>query len=112
MLANGGNSGHAKGVNHPNIPDTAARDAILALCRARGTAKSICPTEAARLLSGDRQDESWQAVLPRVRRAALQLAEAGVIDILRKGKPVAPEAAHGVVRLRLRAETDETGGTC
>ncbi len=111
MLAKSDDSGHAPRVNNLNIADEAAREAILTLCHARGAAKSICPTEAARLLSGDKRDASWQAVLPRVRRAALQLAEAGIIDILRKGKPIAPEAAHGVVRLRLRAETDETGGT-
>ncbi len=36
-----------------------------------------------------------------VRRAALRLAEAGQIDILRKGRRIAPEAAKGVIRLRL-----------
>jgi hypothetical protein len=38
--------------------------------------------------------------LAPIRFAAIRLARAGAIDILRKGKPVAPDEAHGVVRLR------------
>jgi hypothetical protein len=37
-----------------------------------------------------------------VRRAAASLADAGRIDILRKGKRVAPQEMRGVIRLRLR----------
>jgi hypothetical protein len=36
-----------------------------------------------------------------VRRAAIGLALAGRIDILRKGKPVDPVDVRGVIRLRL-----------
>jgi hypothetical protein len=38
-----------------------------------------------------------------VRRAAVELARAGSIEILRKGKPVPPEAMRGVIRLRRAA---------
>ncbi len=80
------------------IPDTALIcDTILRLVAARGADKSICPSEAARALS-----PTWQALLPAVRRAAVTLAEAGRIDILRKGKPVEPADARGVIRLRSR----------
>ncbi len=72
-------------------------DTILQLTAERGSAKSICPSEAARALSPE-----WQALLPAVRRAAVTLAEAGRIDILRKGKPVGPAEARGVIRLRGR----------
>lgn len=74
-----------------------AEAAILELCEARGPAHSICPSEAARrLASGD----EWRRHLGLVRAAAASLARAGRIDILRKGKPVAPEAMRGVIRLR------------
>jgi hypothetical protein len=63
----------------------------------RGTDKSICPSEVARALSPE-----WRALLPRVREAAIALAEAGRIDILRKGKPVDPRDFRGVYRLRIR----------
>jgi hypothetical protein len=39
-----------------------------------------------------------------VRTAAAALARDGRIDILRKGKPIAPAAIHGVIRLRLRGD--------
>lgn len=44
----------------------------------------------------------WRQLLTAVRRAAIRLAEAGRIDILRKGKPVTGEAIRGVIRLRIR----------
>ena len=43
----------------------------------------------------------WRAKLTAVRRAAKRLAEAGQIDILRKGKRIEPSEAKGVVRLAL-----------
>jgi len=63
----------------------------------RGAEKSICPSEVARALAPD-----WRPLLPRVREAAVALAEAGRIDILRKGKPVDPREFRGVYRLRIR----------
>ena len=61
----------------------------------RGPAKSICPSEVARALRPD-----WQPLLSEVRRTACQLAAAGRIDILRKGRVVAPVGVKGVIRLR------------
>ena len=86
-----------------------AEQAILTLLAARGPDKSICPTEAARLLTGDPAsgnpaDERWRAGLSPVRLAAQRLARAGRLQILRKGKPIDPEALHGVIRLRLAPE--------
>ena len=78
-------------------PDPVAVEAaILQLVDARGPDKSICPSEAARALGGD-----WHRVLGDVRRAAVSLAKAGRIDILRKGKLVDPDSVRGVIRLRL-----------
>lgn len=71
---------------------------ILALTEARGPDKSICPSEVARAL-----DEDWRKLMTDVRRGAVRLAQAGRIDILRKGKPIDPASVRGVIRLRRRA---------
>jgi len=74
--------------------------AILRLTAARGPEKSICPSEVARALA----PESWRSLLGAVRRGAAGLAAAGRIDILRKGKPIDPASARGVIRLRIRPD--------
>ncbi|KZD12664.1 DUF3253 domain-containing protein [Oceanibaculum pacificum] len=75
------------------------QEAILTLAAERGPAKSICPSEAAKAVRPD----DWNRLMGLTRQAAIQLARAGRIDILRKGKPVDPEAVKGVIRLRLAA---------
>ncbi len=81
------------------MSEPAIRDAILAQTAARGAGKSICPSEVARAL----EPEDWQKLMPRIRREAALLAREGRIDVLRKGKPVDPEAEiRGVIRLRVR----------
>ncbi len=72
---------------------------IVRLVTERGAEKSICPSEVARAL-----DPEWRSLMTAVRRAAMRLAAAGRIDILRKGKPVALEDVRGVIRLRLRKD--------
>jgi hypothetical protein len=42
--------------------------------------------------------------MPHVRNAAKGLSREGLIDILRKGKPIDPEIIKGVIRLRIRPE--------
>ncbi len=76
-----------------------AEQAILGLLERRAGG-SISPVDAARALAGDPQDDSWRRSLAPIRLAVMRLARAGRIDILRKGKPVAPENARGVIRLR------------
>ncbi len=78
---------------------TAAQEVILRLCAARGPERSICPTEAARVLAGE-ADEDWRRRLPDVRAAAVALARAGRLEILRKGKAIPPDELRGVIRLR------------
>jgi Protein of unknown function (DUF3253) len=82
---------------HPGRQEIEAM--ILAMAGERGAAGSISPNEVAQALAGP----AWRPLLGAVRRAAAGLAEAGRIDILRKGRPVAPAALHGVVRLRIRS---------
>ena len=69
--------------------------AILQLCQARGPAKSICPSEAAKALGGD----AWRPWLKPVRARAQALAAAGRLRILRKGRVVDPGSVKGVIRL-------------
>jgi len=75
---------------------------ILRLTDARGPDRSICPSEVARQLL---PDGKWQAMMPAIRRAAAGLARAGLIDILRHGKPIDPDAMRGVIRLRVAPKT-------
>ena len=91
--------------------EDAIRDEILRQTAARGPGRSICPSEVARALAGGGEDGPWRSLMGPVRRAAFELARAGRVEVLRKGKPVPPEAARGVIRLRAAATpTDDAGG--
>lgn len=85
-------------------PATDAEAVVLRLCAERGAERSICPTEAARVLADAANEgvasDDWRRHLPAVRAAAVALARAGRLEILRKGKPVPPEEMRGVIRLR------------
>ncbi|MBD0271707.1 MAG: DUF3253 domain-containing protein [Acetobacteraceae bacterium] len=87
--------------------EAAIRDEILRQTAARGPGRSICPSEVARALAGGGEDGPWRSLMGPVRRAAFELARAGRVEVLRKGKPVPPEAARGVIRLRA---ADDAGG--
>lgn len=79
--------------------DATIRQEILRQTALRGSERSICPSEVARALAGG-DDGPWRPLMAPVRRAAVALAQDGRVEILRKGKPVPPEAMRGVVRLR------------
>ena len=72
-------------------------DAILSLAAACGAASSITPEDAARAVDA----ADWRKHMHAVRVAAVRLAKDGRIVILRKGKPVDPDAFKGVIRLRI-----------
>lgn len=72
-------------------------ETILALAAERGVARSITPEDVARAVDA----EGWRKHMGDVRGAAVRLAKAGRIVILRKGKPVDPENFKGVIRLRI-----------
>lgn len=69
---------------------------ILARIAAAAPGASITPSDVAEALA----PEDWRPLLGPVRLAAARLAEAGQLEILRKGKPVPAEAMRGVIRLR------------
>jgi hypothetical protein len=81
-------------------------DAILELTAAREPGKTICPSEAARLIGGD----GWRARMGEVRAVAVRLAQAGRIVITRKGKPVNPADFKGVYRLRRPLPNEDVSG--
>ena len=73
---------------------------ILRQTAARGADKSICPSEVARALAPE--EDAWRRLMGAVRAAAIRLAREGQVEVLRKGKPVDPEAEiRGVIRLRI-----------
>lgn len=77
--------------------------AILTLLAARGPDKTICPSEAARAVAGDHQD-NWGPLMQPVRRIAVSLAKEGRIVITRKGRIVDPDDFRGIYRLGLPRE--------
>jgi len=86
-------------------PDAIASE-ILRQATARGADKSICPSEVARALAGG-DEAAWRPLMGKVRQAAIALAEAGAVEILRKGKPVQTTEVRGVIRLRRTATEGE-----
>jgi hypothetical protein len=81
-------------------------DEIRRQTAARGAGKSICPSEVARALAPE--EDAWRRLMGQVREAAIRLARAGRIEVLRKGKPVDPAAEiRGVIRLRIAATPRE-----
>ncbi|MCC1481307.1 DUF3253 domain-containing protein [Roseibaca sp. Y0-43] len=72
------------------------RAALLTLAQERGTGKSFCPSEAARMLAAD-----WRPLMPQLRQVAAQLQDEGLLQATQKGHPVHPLAARGPIRLTL-----------
>jgi hypothetical protein len=73
-----------------------AREKILELLAERGPEKTICPSDAARALAGDR----FRPLMDTVRDAARKLVGEGRIEVTQGGEPVDLDAAKGPVRLR------------
>ncbi|MEM1303704.1 MAG: DUF3253 domain-containing protein [Planctomycetota bacterium] len=74
-----------------------AEAAILSLLSRRGAGKTICPSEAARLLDW----EDWRPLMPAVREAAQSLVTEGRIVATQRGEVVDLDTAAGPVRLGL-----------
>jgi Protein of unknown function (DUF3253) len=79
--------------------DDTVDTAILALVKARGAEKSVSPAEVAQSLDA----ENWRRRLGAVKASAVRLAQAGAVNILRKGKPVDPTDFKGVYRMSLKS---------
>ncbi|MEM7523310.1 MAG: DUF3253 domain-containing protein [Pseudomonadota bacterium] len=93
------NTSNATVGSDPLTDRAAAAEAIQSLCAARGPQKSICPSEAARVLAGE--DGDWRALMDAVRDAAAALIADGRIEATQRGAVVDIATARGPIRLRL-----------
>jgi hypothetical protein len=91
---------------HPGDKDAALEAAILDLLAERTSGgdktKTICPSEAAKIIGGDETRRDWESLMEPARAAARRLAAAGKIVITQHGATVNPSTAKGPIRLRLR----------
>ena len=76
---------------------------MLELLRARGSQKSICPSEPARVVAHNEASKDWRALMPSARKAARRLVAKGQAEILQRGQPVDASTARGPIRIRLRS---------
>jgi hypothetical protein len=80
-------------------PDHAQlRATILDLLERRGPGKTICPSDVARALAGDR----FRPLMDPVRAAAAELVDEGEIEVTQRGEVVDLARARGPIRLRRR----------
>lgn len=79
------------------ISDEAVFETIIQLCAASWPDESVRPEDIAMTL----HELEWQSLTKRIRLAVKQLAEAGHVQIVRKGKPALPDDFKGVYRVRL-----------
>ncbi len=86
----------------PGTADLELEAAILELLAERGRDKTICPSEAAKLVGGKDARRDWEGLMEPARAAARRLVAAGKIVITQKGQVVEPSTAKGPIRLRLR----------
>ena len=82
----------------PTNIDRALETTIMELLARRDPGKTICPSDAARLVSPD----TWEELMEPTRAAARRLVEQGRIVITQRGKVVDPAHAKGAIRLRIR----------
>ena len=78
---------------------------IIELLKMRGAGKTICPSEAARIVAGRRSANDWRTLMPAARKAVRRLVAKGRVDILQRGRLVDASTARGAIRIRLRTET-------
>jgi hypothetical protein len=71
--------------------------AILALLAERAPGRTICPSEAARVLAGD---DDFRPLMDAVRAQAWAMAARGELEITQRGLPVQPDGLRGPIRLR------------
>ncbi len=88
--------------HQPAEVDRALETAILSLLAERGRDKTICPSEAAKLVGGDANRRDWESLMEPARAAARRLVAAQKIVITQRGQIVDPSTAKGPIRLRLK----------
>ena len=81
------------------VSDAQIERTILDLLQHRDEGKTICPSEAARVVGGD----GWRDLVEPARRAARRLVDADAVEITQGGRLVDPSTARGPIRIRRRA---------
>lgn len=77
--------------------------AVLALAHKRGPDKTICPSDAARAVGGER----WRDDMDLAREVVRSLASAGAVEVLQRGEPVPADAEwRGPIRVRCPGGAD------
>ncbi|MEM1317231.1 MAG: DUF3253 domain-containing protein [Pseudomonadota bacterium] len=84
----------------PAPPHERIRQSIMEIAHERGPSKTLCPSEVARAIGG-KDEKVWRHYMKPIRAAAVAMALAGEIEIMRKGKTVDPENFRGVYRIGL-----------
>lgn len=79
--------------------DQQLEETILELLAQRPVSATICPSEAARAVTGG-EGEGWRALMEPARRAARRLAGRDQVEITQRGKVVDPSTARGPIRIR------------
>ncbi|TVR06077.1 MAG: DUF3253 domain-containing protein [Salinarimonadaceae bacterium] len=85
-------------MNAPRINEAEIARIMRELVATRGPARTICPSEVARAMAGP-DEKLWSRLMQPVRQAAVRLAKAGEVTIMRKGKPADPDDFRGVYRI-------------
>ena len=85
----------------PQAPiEARLEETILALLARRRPQATICPSEVARALGGDR----WRDLMEPARGAARRLVGAGQVEITQGGQVVDPLTVTGPIRIRRRGD--------
>lgn len=83
----------------PSALDAELEQAILTIATSRGAGKTMCPSEAAKVVR-----EDWRPLMERTRQAARRLVAQGRLEILQEGRVVDPSTAKGPIRLRCKSD--------
>ena len=75
--------------------------AIRELLEQRGNGKTICPSEAAKVVGGTESEGAWRNLMEPARMAARRLVASGDVEITQQGRVVDPSTARGPIRIRL-----------
>jgi hypothetical protein len=89
-----------------NDVDRRLEVAILDLLNNRAHGATICPSEAAKAVSGSDDESAWRDLMEPARRAARRLVIDGQIDVTQAGHVVDASTASGPIRLRRRTIPD------
>jgi hypothetical protein len=89
------------------IPKDLIASTILSTAIARGTDKSTCPSEIARMLF----PENWRIRMGEVRDVAIALQQEGKVLITQKGIPIEIDHIKGPIRIKIVsiAQSSATG---